>query len=100
MRYNKLVRDKIPEIIRQKGGTPVTHVADMDEYRAKLFEKLREEVGEFLKEPSEIELVDILEIVYALGKLLGIPPEELEALRAKRVEERGAFREKIILEEA
>ena len=98
-KYHKLVRDKIPDIIRRNGGDPKTHVASQDEYRQKLFEKLKEEVEEFLKDQNETELADILEIVYALGKVIGVTPEELQTFRQKRVDERGAFRDGIILEE-
>lgn|GEM_PF-7022997 len=50
MRYDKLVLDLIPDIIRLKGETPVTHIADEEEYGRRLKEKLREEVEEYIKD--------------------------------------------------
>jgi len=99
MKYNKLVRDKIPEIIKQKGETPVIHEADSEEYFKKLKEKLEEEVNEFLESEKEEELADIIEVIYALGDAKGISVYELEDLRKKKAKERGSFRKKIILDE-
>jgi predicted house-cleaning noncanonical NTP pyrophosphatase (MazG superfamily) len=99
VKYNKLVRDRIPEIIRSEGKVPVTHVASVDEYWHKLREKLQEEVDEFLKGGSEEELVDILEILYALANVKSIDNKKLELLRKEKSEKRGAFKENIILEQ-
>lgn len=100
MEYDKLVRDKIPEIIRQKGGKPITHRADEKEYWQKLREKLIEEVHEFLESESIDELVDILEVIDAIGRVRSFDQKELAELKEKRRQERGGFREKIILEES
>ena len=99
MKYNKLVRDKIPEIITSRGAVPTTHIADGDEYRQKLRAKLEEEVAEFLQDNSAEELADILEVVYALGALIGTDKNDLEIIREKKVQTRGGFQKKIILEE-
>jgi len=99
MKYNKLVRDNIPEIIRRNGDEAVTHIANDREYLSKLKEKLEEEVGEFCRDLSVEELADILEVVYALSARLGVSPKELERLRRKKADERGGFSEGIILEE-
>ncbi len=99
MKYNKLVRDKIPQIIKQKGDVPITHIAGNEEYREKLNEKFREEVDEFLKKNSKEELADILEVVYAILDFMKIDREELESLRRKKAEERGGFRDRVILDE-
>ena len=63
MKYNKLVRDKIPEIIKADKQTPITHIANQKEFKQKLLEKLQEEVGEFLKEQNTEELADIVNTI-------------------------------------
>ncbi|MCC6934588.1 MAG: nucleoside triphosphate pyrophosphohydrolase [Candidatus Yanofskybacteria bacterium] len=100
MRYDKLVRDKIPDIIAEKGSTAETHIAEEAEYLEKLRAKLQEEVGEFLESNTAEELADILEVVYALGVSLGVTRDELERLRAEKAASRGGFEKRIILEEA
>ncbi len=99
MKYNKLVRDKIPEIIRQDGRKPTTHIADKKEYWQGLKEKLKEEVKEFLKESNEEELADILELIYAICDFKKIDKSKLENLRKKKAKQRGGFQKKIILDE-
>lgn len=98
--YNKLIRDKIPEIIATKGQDCKIHTATPEEYRVKLIEKLGEEVAEFTKEPSVEELADILEVIQALAFLLESTPEEIEKIRAQKTEERGGFAKRIILDES
>ncbi len=99
MKCNKLVRDRIPEIIKQKGKVPITHIADDKEYWQKLKEKLQEEVDEFIEDNNKEELADILEVVYAICDFKKIDKEKLEILRKKKAEERGRFKDKIILDE-
>lgn len=99
MKYNKLVRDKIPEIIICNGDTAVTHVANDLEYSKKLKEKLQEEVDEFLKDENSEELADILEVIYALSDLQNVSKKELERIRLEKFEKRGGFSKKIILDE-
>jgi len=98
MKYNKLVRDNIPEIIKEKGENPLSHIAEEKEYWQKLREKLQEEVNEFLEEESEEEFADILEVIYAICEVKGISKEKVEALREKKAEERGSFKKKVILD--
>ncbi len=95
MEFNKLVRDRIPEIIKDKGETPMTHVAEEVEYKAALLKKLQEEVDEFNEKPSAEEAADILE---AICDELGIDKATIEPIRQKKAEERGAFKTKIILD--
>ena len=99
MKYNKLVRDKIPEIIKSKGSTPTTHIASDEEYCQKLKEKLLEEAKEFIESDKEEELADILEVLYAIFDYKKIDRINLETLRIEKANKRGAFKNKIILDE-
>ena len=93
--YNKLVRDKIPEILERKGVSYEKRIASPEEYKEELVKKLVEEVGEFTEAGDPEELADVLEVIEALRKL----PEydKVEDLRLQKREERGGFDEKIIL---
>ncbi|MGK5550057.1 nucleoside triphosphate pyrophosphohydrolase [Actinomadura kijaniata] len=93
----KLVRDRIPEIIQASGATPNTRVATEDEYATLLRAKLYEEVAEYTAENDPAELADILEVLHALAALHGLTPEELETLRAAKASERGGFQARIVL---
>jgi len=99
MKYNKLIRDNIPEIIKMDGKTPITHIATDDEYRKKIYEKLKEEINEFLDRPSNDELADILEVIYSISELHNVKIEELESLRKEKAKKRGSFKNHIILDE-
>ena len=95
--YDKLVRDKIPEMIRAQGETPHIRILEDGEYAAHLEAKLDEEVGEFHRDRNLEELADILEVVYALTEDLGHTPQELEAVSRRKHEARGGFRDRIFL---
>ncbi|WMJ79337.1 nucleoside triphosphate pyrophosphohydrolase [Clostridium sp. MB40-C1] len=96
--YNKLVRDKIPEIIDNSGKQFDIHIADKCETLKLLEAKLDEEVLEFHKDKNLEELADIMEVVFALAKNLGFSEEELLNKRLSKKEERGGFDENIVLE--
>lgn len=95
--YNKLVRDRIPELIRAQGETPHVRILDDEEYTACLEQKLDEEVREFHQEKNLEELADILEVVYELAENMGNTREDLDALYRKKHEARGGFRDRIFL---
>lgn len=94
----KLVRDKIPEIIQKTGRRARVRVLDDDEYYLELKKKLVEEVDEFLSDANLEELADIVEVVYGLAKAIGRDVKELNDVRRKKNSERGAFEKKLFLE--
>jgi len=111
MQYNKLVRDKIIEIMDAKGLKPISHIADEEEYWQKLKEKLSEEVQEFLVcanstdgNLGEIEimeeLADVVEVIDAICAYKKFSQEELLKIKRSKAEQRGTFKKRIILEES
>ena len=100
MKYNKLVRDKIPEYIKSRSGVPVTHSADDAEYWQKLKEKLVEEIEEFSKDESIEELADILEVLDAIAEYKKFNKKDVERIKEKKSKERGRFEKRIILNES
>ncbi|GAJ41285.1 MULTISPECIES: nucleoside triphosphate pyrophosphohydrolase [Anoxybacillaceae] len=101
--YNKLVRDKIPQIIEQAGKTFTTRILEDDEYRKELRKKAFEELEEYMNagddEKALEELADVLEIIHALAECHGSSIERVEQIRAEKAEKRGGFKEKIFLVE-
>lgn len=96
MAQPKLVRDKIPDIIRRTGVEPMIRVAEDGQYRDLLCAKLREEVAEFLDSHDPDELADVLEVLCALADDLGIGRGGLEARRAAKAAARGGFAGRIV----
>ena len=96
--HNKLVRDKIPEIIRASGKTPVTHMAEAEEFDQALVNKLDEEVREFTASGSPEELADVLEVIDAICAARGMNKSDLRKLKDKKTKERGSFSKRIILD--
>ncbi|MFF9479560.1 nucleoside triphosphate pyrophosphohydrolase [Streptomyces sp. NPDC014733] len=95
----KLVRDRIPQIIRDEGAEPLVRTAGPEEYRSRLREKLGEEVAEFLaadEADAVEELADVLEVVRALAADLGVAPGQLEKIREAKARERGGFTERVV----
>ncbi|MBE6144761.1 MAG: phosphoribosyl-ATP pyrophosphohydrolase [Firmicutes bacterium] len=96
--YNKLVRDKIPEIMIKNGAKPVTKILSDEEYKLELNKKLLEEVNEYLESDDILELADIQEVLLALINTTNMTYEEFEKIRKEKVSKRGAFDNKIFLE--
>lgn len=106
--YNKLVRDRIPQIIIGNGEKPITRVLDEKEYFHELIKKLKEEVAEFEEALFESgvagakcveELADIKEVTIAIREAMGIHAGELEDVRRKKADTNGRFKKRIYLED-
>ena len=96
--YNKLVRDKIPEIIDIDFKICDFEMVDGRRKFRLLQKKLQEEVNEFLADNRNIEeLADIMEVVFALGDILGVSEGELLKVRDEKKEKRGGFEQGIFL---
>ncbi|MCD2345865.1 nucleoside triphosphate pyrophosphohydrolase [Clostridium guangxiense] len=96
--YNKLVRDKIPAVIEASGKKFDIRKADKEEHYKLLETKLKEEVNEFLKDKNLEELADVMEVLFGLAENMGYSEEDLMKKRSEKREERGGFKEGIVLE--
>lgn len=95
MNQGKLVRDKIPQIIKDAGKTPITRILGNDEYLIELDKKLNEEIAEYQESKSLEEMADVLEVLFAICEARGHSVEELMEVRDAKREERGGFKQKI-----
>ncbi|MEK7464612.1 MAG: nucleoside triphosphate pyrophosphohydrolase [Patescibacteria group bacterium] len=98
--YNKLVRDRILEIIEKDDVKPIWHKAGRSEYWKKLKEKLVEEVNEFLDSKKQEELADVLEVIDAISDLWGFKRARTRKIKNDKKRRRGGFKKRIILEKA
>lgn len=97
-RYDKLIRDKIPEIIAADGKACKTRILAEIELQEQLIAKLREEVTEFEKQPCIEEIADIVEVLRALAMQLGSDMNEVEQVRIEKHRQRGGFENRLFLE--
>ena len=97
--YNKLVRDKIPQIIKEKNdGVPIYRIMEDEEYLASLNSKLAEELAEYLESGEIEELADLEEVLLAILDAKKVTYKDFTAIREQKVQKRGAFKERIFLE--
>ena len=96
---NKLVRDKIPDIIKNNGEEAIYHILNDEEYKLALKKKLEEECLEVLEDNDILEeCADVLEVIDALVNSYGFSWEELLNKKEQKKEKRGGFNNKIFLE--
>lgn len=100
-KYNKLVRDRIPEIIEGNGEEPITRILNDEEYRSELIKKLNEEYDEVVNASGEDiieELADMLEVMESIAKLQNKTLDNIIIEKEKKKNKRGGFSKKIFLE--
>ncbi len=100
-KYNKLVRDKIPEIIKNNNEIPITRILDDQEYKKYLEIKILEEQKEVVEATGQDrieELADLLEIIISLTELEGKTLSDLIQVAKEKSDKRGGFKDKIFLE--
>ena len=95
--YNKLVRDRIPEIIEAGGKQCRVEVLSEEDYLRMADAKLDEELAEYRQDGNVEELADLLEVIYAAAAARGCSREELERIRAAKAEQRGGFEKRLLL---
>ena len=98
-KYNKLVRDRIPKIIKDSGRTCVTEILSDEDYLIMVDAKLDEELAEYHADQNIEELADLLEVIRACAVARGYTLEELERVRVEKATMRGEFAKKILLKE-
>ncbi|OTY12989.1 phosphoribosyl-ATP pyrophosphohydrolase [Bacillus mycoides] len=99
--YNKLIRNKIPQIIKANGKTPTTRILPEDEYIKEICKKTGEELTEYIEaktKPDKLEeLSDLLELINALAEQEGTTLAEINNIRKKKAKERGDFSNRVFL---
>jgi len=95
--HDKAVRDRIPEIIQAAGKECAFEQVSEEVFLKLLQNKLKEEVAEYLAEPSLEELADIQEVLLAIVRLSGYSQEDLEAVRKEKAQRRGGFEKRLLL---
>jgi len=99
-KYNKVVRDKIPEIIEESGKKYSLKQLDDTSFLAELEKKLIEEINEYSESKDVEELADILEVIYRISELRGVNSDELDEIRKDKAKKRGKFESNLFLIDA
>lgn len=100
-KYNKLVRDRIPEIIENNGEEPIVRILGDEEYRTELIKKLNEEYDEVVAASDEEvieELADMLEVMESIAELHNKTLDDIILVKENKKNNRGGFSKKLFLE--
>lgn len=96
--YNKLVRDNVLEIIKSNNSEPIFRILNDDEYKEELYEKLKEEVLEFIMDENMEEIADIIEVLLAIISYKNFDIQKIASLKNLKAIKNGKFNNKIFLE--
>ena len=96
-KYNKLVRDKIPQNIEALGKRCHYYVLNEEEYKKELDKKLLEEANEFIADHNTEEMADLIEVIEAIKKSYNFESKEIEKVRLEKKAKKGGFEEKLYL---
>ncbi|RZD41565.1 MAG: phosphoribosyl-ATP pyrophosphohydrolase [Thaumarchaeota archaeon] len=97
VKFNKVIRDKIPEIIQKDGNDCNIQILSDEKFLIEIEKKLSEELNEYQNDKNPEELADILEVIYRIAQLKGVSKEELEKIRVKKLQDRGGFEKNLFL---
>ena len=95
--YDKLVRDRIPEIIEASGSKCEIETVSDEVALEYLYKKLGEEVEELLIDKNLDEIADVMEVLFAIGKKYGYSEDEVLGRRSEKKDSRGGFEDNLIL---
>ena len=95
--YNKPIRDKIPEIIKESGKNCNVKKLDDSEFLVQLEKKLVEELTEYQESKNVEELADMLEVIYRISQLKGITSDTLDSIKNEKAKKRGKFDDNLFL---
>ena len=100
--YPKLVRDRIPEIIKNRTGQDAeTRIMEDEEYLNFLMRKVEEEANELAnaedKEHVVEEVADVLELIDTILEFNGLNMETVRKVQVEKAEKNGGFKKKILM---
>lgn len=99
IKYNKLIRDRIPEIIEQHGKKAIVEKLNESDYINFLKAKLEEELEEFKNSEDIEEIADIIEVLYAIIDFKGVSIKDFEKIRLDKSDKKGSFKKRLLLKE-
>ena len=101
VRYDKLIRDRIPEIIKEAGWLPTVKILKKSEFLNAIKKKVFEEAGELIQSKDKKgivdEIVDIQELLDVLAAEIKLTKSELKKLQADKRKKRGGFKKRLFL---
>ncbi len=101
IKYNKLIRDRILEIIKTDGEKPYSRVLNKNEYLKEIKKKIAEEAKELVKAEGKKEIineiVDIQELIDVIISELGLTKSQIKKKQKIKNKKRGGFKKRLFL---